>query len=158
MEERVELGRVEEILRFLVHIEADPVRKGLLIKELHERHGMKLVEISRRTNWSLPWISELYRVARELIPELLERVLRGELKATVGVELSKLPPDVQRRFIEVDRITIKMVEEERRKLALSPEVLEVIDSDIWLPPEAKPPEEELVTCPYCGRRFRPGRE
>jgi len=153
-EGKIELGRIEEIFRYLVHIEVDPIRKGLLIKELYDEHGMKLSEIAKRTGWSLSRISELYRAVTELHPALLERVLKGEIRASTALELSKLPSHEQEKFVNVDKVTLKMVEDQRRDYALSEAVKEIIDFSIDIPDQALISKPE-VRCPFCGRRFIP---
>jgi len=125
-----ELGRAEELLSYLVHIEADPIRKGLLIAELIDRHGWTQREIAEKTGWSRTRISELYKAVKGLIPELLERALKGEIRASTALELSKLPPEEQRAFIDERRITLSMVQERRRELAVSREIINLLTSPL----------------------------
>jgi len=151
-----EIGRLEEIFKFIVHIEADPVKKGLLIKELRDEYGLTFKEISERTGWSIARISELYKAVTKLIPPLLERTLRGEIKASTALELAKLPPKEQERFINVEKIKLKQVKARRRELAIEKSIKEALNRKIEIEieiPEKKGIKKREIKCPYCGKTF-----
>jgi len=152
VEGKKELGRIEEIFAYLVHIEADPIQKGLFIKELKEKYGLSLKEISKRTGWSLPRVSELYKAVTSLIPPLLERTHKGEIKASTALELAKLPPEEQEKFVDKEKILLREVKEARRRLAFEGSLEELVNQPLEIP---RLPEEEVieVVCPYCGKKI-----
>jgi len=67
----------------------------------------------------------------------------------VAWELANMPLAEQERYIKRKRILLKEVEQHRRELAITQDVMSVLN--IPLPGEAE--EEKLVTCPKCGHEF-----
>jgi len=141
-----EIGSLKEIEEYLVHIEGRPIQQAKMIKDLLDR-GWTQRRISEATGWSPPLISSKLKLLN-LIPELQERAEKGDIIPSVAWSLSCLPPDVQRKYARKSP-TLEEVERERRRLALTDEIKELLDEEI----PGLSQEEKKIKCPRCNHEF-----
>jgi len=142
-----EIGEVRAIKEYLFHLEGNPVEQALAIKNLIDG-GMTQREIGRLMGWAQSSIASRLRLLR-LHPKLRERAMRGELSKSVCYELAGMPLEEQERYVDEERVLLKEVEQRRRKLALTKEVMDVLNTPL------QPEKLKSVRCPKCGFEFEP---
>jgi len=126
-----EIGEAREIIqRYLLHKSGSPYEEALMLKELIDL-GLTQNEIKELTGFSQSQISKKLRLLT-LIPELQEKLRRGELRFSTAYELTKLSEDKQREFSKRKRIYLKDVVEALREQAITEEVLDLVEAPIEL--------------------------
>lgn len=128
----VEIGELREIdakdIRYRFHKAGNPLKEALMLQDLLEKFGNQqavasLVEISQGQ------ISKRLRLLG-LVEPLQKRLLNGELRASTAYALSKLPDHIQKEFINRDKVFLKDVEEKLRKLAITEELEDLLETPI----------------------------
>lgn len=128
-----EIGKMKEIQeKYLHHKEGNPLDEAFMIRDLMENLNLTQQEVSEETELSQPQISKRLSLLN-LIPELQDRLRSGNLRVSTAYQLSKLPQDVQREYLEQEWITLKEVEAKRRDLRISEEVLDLLEQPIEIP-------------------------
>jgi len=140
-----EIGSARELAEYLLHLEGEPIEQAVMIEDLLGK-GWTQEQLGEAVGWSQPQISSRLKLL-DLHPELQERARKGEIKKSVAWELASMPLEEQERFIGQEKILLKDVEEERRKLALTDEVMDVLNAPLL------PEEPALLKCPKCGHEF-----
>ena len=140
-----EIGSARELAEYLLHLEGEPIEQAAMIEDLLGK-GWTQEQIGKAVGWSQPQISSRLKLL-DLHPELQERARKGEIKKSVAWELASMPLEEQERFIGQEKILLKDVEEERRRLALTDEVMDVLNAPLL------PEEPALLKCPKCGHEF-----
>jgi ParB-like chromosome segregation protein Spo0J len=102
-----------------------------MLQDLIEKFGnqqtvAKMLEISQGQ------ISKRLRLLN-LLPPLQKRLLNGELRPSTAYALSKLPDHVQKEYVNKERIFLKEVEAKRRKLTISKELEDLLETPIENP-------------------------
>lgn len=151
--EKQEIGELKEIgaqdILYLFHREGNPLSQALMIKALLDG-GWTQQGIAQETGMSQPKISMRLKLLN-LHPNLQERALKGDILPSTCWKLANLPLEEQEAYIAREKIPFKEVEERCRRLALTEEVMEVLDTP--LPTEERPNPRRGVTCPRCGLEF-----
>lgn len=132
--EEIEVGELKEIdakeVRYLYHKSGNPLEEALMIQKLmgdRPQHKVaKILEISQGQ------ISKRLRLLT-LHPILQERLRNGDLHASTAYALSKLAPELQKEYVDQEKVTLKEVETKCREQAISKEVMSLLDKSIDLP-------------------------
>ena len=129
-----EIGEAREIIqKYLLHKSGSPYEEALMLKELIDL-GLSQKEIKELTGFSQSQISKKLSLL-SLVPELQERLRKGELRFSAAYELTKLPPKVQREFAKKKRVYLKDVQEALRRQAVTREVLDLLETPLDLETE-----------------------
>jgi len=98
--------------------------------------GMSYTEISRATGITRSQIAKLMRL-RALIPELLQRLEKGEISANLAFEAASLPEEEQTKLAQDERPTIPKVR------ALKTARLKAVNPPP-IPEQDAPPQEHIA--------------
>ncbi len=82
----------------------NPMEEALFLSNAGVTRNWNGREVSKALGLTEMRVSRAFALARDLAPDLQERVRSGEIAAMVGVELSKLPPDDARELAK-DHLT-----------------------------------------------------
>lgn len=125
---KVEIGELKEIdakeIKYLFHKSGNPINEALMLQDLMQNYTQQ--EVSKTLEISQGQISKRLRLLR-LHPVLQERLKTGEIRPSTAYVLSKLSPETQKEYMNQEKITLKEVEERRRKEVISKEVMETLD-------------------------------
>ena len=134
-----EIGIAKEIERvFLVHIRGHPLEEAELIKYLMDK-GYRQGEIAKMLGYQSQGQVSKRLSLLNLIPELRERVRKGELRVSTAYELSKLPESKQKEFLKQEYITLEEARQAKREFIITQELEELLESPIGVPEEENEP-------------------
>jgi hypothetical protein len=155
----VEIGKANDVeagkITTRIHIRGNPGKEAELIRDLSNA-GWTQDKIAEEMGLSQAGVARRQSLL-ELIPELFERLKKGELRPTAAYPLSRMPVQTQKKYAKQARITVKEVETARKDMALSDQVMEYLNKPVDETAQ-KPPEKPLpgqVECPHCHQKFVP---
>lgn len=129
--EKVEIGELKEIdakeVKYLFHKSGNPIEEALMIQDLMRDRTQQ--EVAKILEISQPQISKRLRLLH-LHPILQERLKNGNLRPSTAYVLSKLPTQVQRLYLNQEKVTLREVEAKRRQQAISKEVMEILEKNV----------------------------
>ena len=138
-----EIGEVRDIERiYRVHIRGHPLEEAELIKYLMDK-GYKQGEIAKMLGYQSQGQVSKRLSLLNLIPELRERVRKGELRVSTAYELSKLPESKQKEFLNQEYITLEEARQAKRNFIITQELEELLESPIEVPEEENEPDNAL---------------
>jgi len=140
-----EIGEARKIEKYLLHLEGKPIDQAIMIRDLLSK-GWTQEKIAEHIGWSQSKISFKLKLL-DLHPKLQERAQRGELLPSVAWNLANMPREAQEKYVGVSKIRLKDVREERRRLAITDEIMEVLNEP--LPDKS----ESKIICPKFGYEF-----
>jgi len=140
-----EIGEARKIEKYLLHLEGKPIDQAIMIKDLLNK-GWTQEKLAEHIGWSQSKISFKLKLL-DLHPKLQERAQRGELRPSVAWNLANMPRVIQEKYIDMPEIKLKDVRAERRRLAITDEIMEVLNEP--LPNKSK----HVIICPKCGHEF-----
>ena len=119
--------REEEVI---VHIQGKPIEMAKLLKRLIEEEGISLTQAAKRIGISKATASKLLNVYENLLPELVEKVEKGEIGWAKAYYLSRLPSEKQKQYLdkieEGESVKVEEIVEEVKKELLEVEEFERI--------------------------------
>lgn len=147
-DKEIEVGSVSTLEAgntYTFHVTGTPVEVALALHDYKDRHGLNLSDLAKAVSLSMASISR-YLSLLELEEELLERISKGEMAASTGYVLARLPAEVRAELSSTEaRITLKDAEMARRgqnlrEMADLFQDIETITDGVRV---------EKVACDYC---------
>lgn len=127
-----EIGSVTEIgvedIVFRYHRSGNPAQEALMLKELMSK-GMTQSGLAKLLEVTQAHISRRLKLL-DLLPELFDSVLKGDIRARTGYMLARLPRENQAAFLGRDKITMKESEEAVRSFVLNEDVINLVKNDV----------------------------